>query len=243
MFKRIQAVILAAGEGKRMGLKDVNKVTVTLDGTPILLRTINNLKNAGIKNIMVVVGHKKESVTRMLDSTITSIEQTKQLGTAHAVETALKKTPLQFNLFLILNGDDSYSLNKEVLSKLINIYQKTQSRISFITTFLDNPSGIGRIIRDSEGKLQEIKEEKDATIEQKKVKEVNIGCYLIERNFLEKFLPMIKKNPITKERYIVDIVKLGIAYGYKIQDIVMKDLNWRGINTKNELEEAQRKFT
>ncbi len=242
MFKGIQAIILAAGKGERLGLKDVNKVTVPLDNMPILTRTINNLKETGIKNIMVVVGHKKESVLKLLDSTIAHVDQKKQLGTAHAVETALKKTPSSFTLFLILNGDDSYLLNKEILLKLISLHQKNKNKVSFITTFLDNPLGIGRIIRDGLGRIQAVVEEKDATAGQKKIREINIGCYLIERSFLEKFLPMIKKNPITKERYIVDIVKLGIKSGYKIQDIVIKNLNWRGINTKDELRQAQRRF-
>jgi len=233
------AIILAAGKGKRMNAKKINKVTVTVGGQPIIARTIQTLKSAGIKNTVVVVGHAKKSVIDLLDKDVSWVEQKKRIGTAHAVKVVLKSIPKDVQDLLVLYGDDSYLYTPDIFLMLYQLHQQKAASVSFLSTELANPFGLGRVLKDSQGEVMDVIEEKDATNEQKKIKEVNLGGFLFDLNFLRKNINKLQKSKVTGEYYITDIIKEAVKQKAKVMVLKLEAQKWRGINTPEELKEAQ----
>lgn len=234
------AVILAAGRGTRMNATSKNKVAYEVKGVPMITRTITILRNAGIKNIVVVVGFAKESVLSLLDSSIKTVEQKEQLGTGDAVKQALQKIPGDAKYVLAMNGDDSFLFSGELFEQLCDLHVKNNSAITFLSITVENPQGLGRVLRDKKGNVVKIVEEKDATLEQKEIKEINAACYLFDAAFLRSSINNILKSSVTGEYYIVSLVDYASKNGEKIEALHLKDFAWRGINTNEELEEAQK---
>jgi len=241
-LSNLGVIILAAGKGKRMKSKDHNKVVLRLADKPMILHTDHLLKSVGIKTIVVVVGFAKESVISLLGNKVTYAEQKKRLGTAHAVGIALKKLPGRIKHVLVLNGDDSAFYDKKTIEKLISWHFESNSVFTLLTIEKDNPYGLGRIIRSNEGKIISIVEEKDATKEQRLIKEINPACYLFKVDFLRKYIKKVEKSKVTGEYYLTSLIKLGLKNNEKIESHRMGSFVWRGVNTKDELAEAQGLF-
>ena len=242
MEKDLAAIVLAAGHGKRMKSQKVNKVTLELGGKPMILHTVELLESLGIKTVVVVVGFAKESVIALLKGRAIFTEQKERLGTAHAVSTALKELPKNISDVLVLNGDDSALYSKSVIKELIDKHLSLNASFTLLTIEKDPPFGLGRIVRDSQGKISDIVEEKDATDEQRKIREINPGCYIFKVDFLKKYLPEVEKSPVSGEYYLTSLIKIGLQNGEKIEDLPAGKLAWRGINTQSELSEAERLF-
>jgi bifunctional UDP-N-acetylglucosamine pyrophosphorylase/glucosamine-1-phosphate N-acetyltransferase len=166
-MKEIAAIILAAGRGKRMNSKKVNKVVFPLGNKQMILHTVERLNGLYINPIVVVVGFAKESVMKILDGKVIFAHQKKRLGTAHAVMCALKKLPANISTVLVLNGDDSAFYTKDLIEKLIETHSREKSALSVLTITVDNPVGLGRVIRDNNERVIGIIEEKDATGKQR----------------------------------------------------------------------------
>lgn len=241
-MNKIAGIILAAGKGKRIKSKDVNKVVLSLGGRPMILYALKLLESLKISPIIVVVGFAKKSVIDVLENRVLYVEQKKRLGTAHAVGCAIKYLPEGIKDVLILYGDDSAFYKKETIKSLMERHRKKDSSFTFLTLELDNPTGLGRVIRDDVGKVTAIVEEKDASLEQKLIKEVNPACYVFKVKFLRKYLKKIKKSRKTGEYYLTKLVDLAIENKEKIETLNGGKISWRGINTIEELNEAQRLF-
>ena len=241
--RKLGAIILAAGRGKRMNAKGMNKVTFTLANKPLVKHSIDLLEHMYISSIVVVVGFAKESVKEVLkdDKHIIFAEQTKRLGTAHAVATGFKKIPDEVTDVLVINGDDSAFYTKEVVSQLAAKHIDSQAAVTFLTVKLPNPFGLGRVVRNKEGNVVAIVEEKDATEAQRKIGEINAACYFFSTTFLKKYLKKIAKSPVTGEYYIVSLIELAAKQNEKIETIQV-EIPWRGVNTREELEEAERLY-
>lgn len=239
MKEKIGAIILAAGKGTRMESKGINKVTLPLGGKPMILHTKELLRDADVSYIVVVVGFAKESVRKLINGDVIFAEQKKRLGTGHAVYTALKELPEGIEDVLILQGDDSAFYRKETIEKLIDEHKKYNASFTFLTIEVDNPQGLGRIIRDKEDKLIGVVEEKDATEKQKKIKEINPACYMAKVSFLKNYLSKIKKSPITGEYYLTSLIDIGIKNEENIRTMRAGRIVWRGVNTKQELDDAE----
>jgi bifunctional UDP-N-acetylglucosamine pyrophosphorylase/glucosamine-1-phosphate N-acetyltransferase len=242
MSNKLGAIILAAGKGSRMNSKKINKVALHLGDKPMIMHTVELLEELNIDEIIVVVGFAKNSVTDILGDRVSIAEQSKRLGTAHAVYRAL---PLVKNSedILVLNGDDSAFYSKEVIEKLVQKHKVDDSEFTFLTIDTDNPHGLGRVVRDKEGNVEAIVEEKDATDKQRKIKEVNPGCYIFKVSFIKKYLPKVKKSPVTGEYYLTSLIDMGIHNKEKIETLKAGSIKWRGVNTKDELEEAEKLLT
>lgn len=240
--RNLGAIVLAAGKGKRMNSKSVNKVALHLADKPMIVHTISLLENAGIKEIVVVVGFAKKSVMNVLGNKVIFAEQKKRLGTAHAAECALKKMPINVQDVLVVNGDDSAFYSEKIITKLIKSHLLSNSAFTFLTIEKDNPFGLGRIVRNSKNELIAIVEEKNAGKAQRIIKEVNPGCYIFKVNFLKKYLSKIKKNKLSGEYYLTDLVDLGIKNNEKVETLKGGAIAWRGVNTKDELQEAEKLF-
>lgn len=241
-IKRIATIILAAGKGKRMNSKTVNKVVLPLHGKPMIMYTIERLEKLKINPIIIVVGFAKKSILELsyLNKSIIFAEQKKRLGTAHAVSCALKKIPHFVTDSIVLQGDDSAFYKESIIKNLIKRHFEKKADFTFLTIELDNPFGLGRILRDKKGHLIGSIEEKDATEEEKKIKEINPALYIFKIKFLQQFLKKVKKSKITGEYYLPDLIRIAIKHKKKIETVQAGKIPWRGVNTKEELEEAKK---
>jgi len=239
MGEKIAAIILAGGKGRRMQAGSVNKVTLLLADKPIILRNVHLLGKTGFSPIIIVVGHAKESVITVLkDTSVVFAEQKEQLGTADAARAGLAKLSLSTNV-LVVNGDDWAHYTSDLLKQLVKKHITQNASVTFLTTVLADATGLGRIVRDKNGNVTAIVEEKDAREDQKNIKEINVGCYIFRVDFLKEYLPEITRNETTKEYYLVDLIKIAAMHKEKIQTVLVDKLNWQGVNTKEELEKAE----
>lgn len=240
--KKLGAIILAAGKGKRMNSKSVNKVALHLADKPMIAHTVSLLEKVGIKEIVVVIGFAKKSVINALGNKVIFAEQRKRLGTGHAALCGLRKLPKNVDDVLIINGDDSAFYPQSLIKNLIKTHTLSNAAITFLTIEKDNPFSLGRIVRNSSGQVLAIIEEKDATQTQRKIKEINPGCYILKVKFLRKYLKKIEKSKITGEYYLTSIIDLGIKNNEKMETLKGGSIAWRGVNTKDELQEAEKLF-
>ena len=240
--KSLGAIILAAGKGKRMNSKTVNKVALNLADKPMILHTVHLLKKIQIKFLIVVVGFAKQSVMNLLDGGIIYAEQKKRLGTAHAVACALKKIPMEIKDVLVLNGDDSAFYDEKTIKNLVRVHFNSNASLTLLTIKKQDPFGLGRIIRNKNGKVKSIIEEKDATLIQRIINEINPGCYVFKIAFLQKYLKQVKKSNVTGEYYLTSLLDIGIKHEEKIETLRINLFPWRGVNTKDELLEAEHLF-
>ena len=239
MTAKIGAIILAAGNGSRMKSKETNKVTLHVGDKPLISHVVKRVEELHIAPIVVVVGFAKESVMDALKGDVIFAEQRKRLGTGHAALKGLQKLPKNIDHVLLAYGDE-FSYPKEKTQELIARHLTSSAALTFLTIDVENPSGLGRIVRDTQGKVTRIVEEKDTTADEKKITEVNPGCYVSTRSFLETYLPKIKKSPVTGEYYLTSIIDMAIHHNEKVETVKAGNMIWRGVNTKEELEEARK---
>lgn len=239
MKENLGAIILAAGKGSRMNSKEVNKVAMPLADKPMIVHTIELLEGINIRNIVVVVGFAKTSVMNVLGQKVLFAEQTKRLGTAHALRCGMKKITPNVENVLVLNGDDSAFYTREIIDSLIEKHTSTNASITLLTLTKPNPAGLGRIVRDSSGNVEAVVEEKDATEEVRSINEINPGCYIFKTDFLNKYLGKVKKSPVSGEYYITSLIDIAIQSGHNVETVSGGDIPWRGVNTKEELTQAE----
>jgi len=244
--RKLGGIILAAGQGKRMQIDGVNKVTLHLDNKPIIAHIVHFMKGMSISSIVVVVGHAKESVIKTLESeNVLFAEQTERLGTGHALQVGLSVLPKDVTDVFVVYGDDAVFYNTKhipIMEKLFKEQLTSNAAFTFLTIEQDNTAGLGRIVRDKNGNLLAIVEQKDATEEQLQIKEINPGCFVFSTDFLRNYLPKITPSPVTGEIYLTSLIDLAIQDGLKVQTVNGGKLAWRGVNTKEELEEAEKLF-
>ncbi|AJC49437.1 bifunctional UDP-N-acetylglucosamine diphosphorylase/glucosamine-1-phosphate N-acetyltransferase GlmU [Allofrancisella guangzhouensis] len=197
----LSVVILAAGKGSRMN-SNKPKVLQTLASKPLIQHVVESVEKLNPTNIVIVNGHLKEQIEQTLtNKNITFVHQAEQLGTGHAVLQALPY--LQDEKVLILYGDVPL-ISTEVLDNLVSTTHKHD--LGVLTAFVENPSGLGRIIRDKFGAVTGIVEEKDANDVQRQIKEINTGIYCVHKSLLQKWLPKLQSNNAQGEYYLTDIV-------------------------------------
>lgn len=245
--RTLGAIILAAGRGKRMNaVSDTNKVALALVNKPIILHIVHFMRDVLIQTVVVVVGHAKESVMEVLkDEQILFAEQTEQLGTGHAVQVALSSLPAVVTDVFVVYGDDALfytNQNLPIMKRLFNEHLASSNAFTFLTIELDDPTGLGRIVRNQDGKLRAIVEEKDATEEEKRITEINPGCFVFRADFLREYLPKVEKSPATGEYYLTSLIDLAIKNNEHVEAVRGGKLLWRGVNTPEELEVASQLY-
>lgn len=238
-MSKTAAIILAAGRGTRMNSTTQNKVMNELHGKPMLYYSIDNLNKAGFEPIITVVGFAKESIMDYFGESILYAEQTQFIGTADALACGLKSVPLETENVLSVYGDDSYLYSPKLLTTLEEKHINSNADVTILTVDIDDPTGLGRIVRE-DGKVTGIIEEKVATVEEKKIHEINTGCFIFKRHFIERYLLKIKKNPIAQEYYLTDIIEVAVEHNKKIEAVRGGKIPWRGVNRPEELEEARK---
>ena len=237
--RRVSAIILAAGKGKRMGA-DVAKVLHPLCGRPMLTYAVDAAKAVNVEKIVVIIGHQAGLVRKAFeDQGLIFVEQLEQLGTGHAVLQARDVFHGYDGTILILCGDVPM-LSPLTIRTLIEAHILEKSTVTVLTTILDDPFGYGRVVKErKENGILRIVEEKDASLDEKKIKEINTGIYCVESNFLFRAVGDIGNDNVQKEYYLTDIVGIASRRGLKTRSfITANSLEVMGINTPDDLEKA-----
>jgi len=210
---KINTLILAAGKGTRMR-SSLPKVLHPVANKPLIAHVFEMAKGLPNNTINIVVGHGAEQVKKAIEDTAVNwILQSQQLGTGHAVQQA-KGFIEDDQIVLILFGDVPL-LNVSTAKSLIE--QITDGQMALLTVNLDNPTGYGRIIRDNTGRVTKIMEEKDASEQDKLVKEVNTGVMAVKGGMLKAWLVKLENNNAQNEYYLTDIIAMAAADGIDIK--------------------------
>jgi len=231
--KNISAVILAAGRGDR--IKSTNsKVLLNVSGKPILIWTLELLTDLGIKDIIVVVGYKAESVKKIVKKygfTSKFAFQKKLLGTAKAIQLGIKKMEKKSNDLLILYGDDSSLYKSEIIVKLIKHHVNKSIKGTLLVVRSNTPTTLGGLKRDSKGRLIGVMGKKEMVINKIKQNEILCGAMCFDGRWLEKNINLIKKNPKSGEYPFPEIIKIAAKKRQFLETVVLQDQNqWNSMN-------------
>lgn len=204
---KITTIILAAGKGTRM-CSAIPKVLHKIANRPLLRHVYDMSYQLNNNAIKIVYGHGANLVRKVLaDIDVSWVEQKQQLGTGHAVQQVSDQIS-DSDIVLILYGDVPLLKLATVKGLLANVSDKT---LALLTVKLKNPTGYGRIVRDSSGKVTKIVEEKDASITEKKIVEGNTGIMAVEGNKLKKWLNQLSNHNAQGEYYLTDIIEMAVA--------------------------------
>lgn len=235
MEQDIVAVVLAAGKGTRMK-SNKSKLVHKIYGKELVKRVVETAEKSDIKDIIAVVGYKKEEVQKVLGDSVKYAYQEEMLGTGHAVLQAEEYLEGRKGKVVVLNGDVPI-IRPETIKKLIEKSIKNKEYATVLTAIYNNPTGYGRIIRDDGGNVKEIVEEKDLSEEQKSKKEINAGIYCFDIDELLKALKELKPNNAQGELYLTDVVKIMNDKGLKTGAVIVKDnTEILGVNDRMQLE-------
>lgn len=218
---KVEIILLAAGQGKRMK-RQLPKILLPLGGQPMLFHILSQLNRLKAHKMHIVVGYKEEWLRAQPLASAELVRQKERLGTAHAVAQAIKRVA-QDNLVLIIYGDVPL-VREWTLKKLIRTAQKNQA--VWCIARLENPYGYGRIVRDENGRPCRIVEEKDCTIQQRSIKEANMGVLAASADFLRKGLRRILAQPPDNaqgEYLLTDLMEFAYQGGYAIDTLMTAD--------------------
>ena len=258
-----RSIILAAGLGKRMENAEIPKVLATINDNstnsknPLIYYVLKTAFEINPEKICLIVGHKREVLIDYVENDLTKkfnflvnkndiqnkivfAIQAEQLGTGHAAFCAKNNFSDFDGNILILSGDVPL-LKSETLFSFIKNHNLQSADISVLSANAENPYGYGRIVRDLNNNFEEIIEEKDASENQKQIKEINSGVYFLDSNLLFDLLSKVENSNNQNEYYLTDIIKIGKISGKKViaQNIAQID-EIQGINTPQQLQEIEK---
>lgn len=217
----ITAVILAAGKGVRMR-SDLPKVLHRVAGRPMIQHVINASREAGADRLVAVVGYGKEEVEEALKGQeVMFAVQAEQLGTGHALMQAEHLIAKGENI-LVLAGDTPL-LTGKTLKALLTHHLANGNQATILSAQVSDPTGYGRIVRQENGELRRIVEHKDASPDEKKIKEINTGVYVFDAEKAFTALKQIKPNNAQDEYYLTDILEIMLNEGFKVEALPIGD--------------------
>src|SRR6185503_2482202 len=240
--KPLNVLVMAAGRGTRMKSNRA-KVLHELGGLPLIAHVVRAAQALNPQAILVVVGHQAEEVERAALAEVgdlaRAVLQAQQRGTGDAIESARNELENTDSLVLILSGDVPM-IKTETLRKLIDYHNNAAAACTILSVRLENPTGYGRIIRDQNDSFQKIVEQRDATEEQRLVKEINSGIYCFDAKELYRALRKVEPANDQGEYYLTDVAEIILASGGAVSVYLHNDSREvSGINTRAELAEFE----
>jgi len=238
-MQKLATVIMAAGKGTRMK-SDLPKVLHPLNGRAMIHYVIDLADKLKSEKTILVIGHKKELVEEeCADRDVRFAIQEKQLGTGHAVQMAEPELKEFDGAVLVLSGDVPL-LTETTLQKLVKSHLDNAAVCTLLTARLDDPTGYGRVIRKNDGSVARIVEHKDASEDELKIDEINVGIYIFDSKNLFKALSNVDNDNAQGEYYLPDVIEIFINEGKKISAVVAESFDeTRGINTVEQLRQAE----
>jgi UDP-N-acetylglucosamine diphosphorylase/glucosamine-1-phosphate N-acetyltransferase len=236
----VSAVILAAGMGKRMK-SDLPKVLHAVGERPMLLHVIDAVKAVGAAPIVVITGYQAERVEAVCAGTgVIFARQDQQLGTGHAVMQAEPALAALGGTVVVLNGDVP-GLRPQTIRAFIAHHDGEHAVATVLTAMLDDPTGYGRIVRDANGNLLRIVEEKDASESERAIREINSGLFCFETAELFPALKRVDRRNSQNEYYITDVIGYLAAEGKRVVAWCIDDAREvAGVNNPDELDAVRR---
>ncbi len=241
MAKKAVGVVLAAGKGKRMK-SSFSKMLHEIAGRKIVEYPVDTLKDVGVDEIIVVIGYQGEEISKVLGDRVKIVDQGEPKGTAHALLTVEPLLEDFDGNILVIHGDMPL-IREDTLKELLNFHIKEGNDFTLVTTYVkDYTLHYGRIVRDKNGDIIKIVEEKDATDEERKIFEMNPAVYCFRKEGLFEALKKIRANNAQGEFYLTDILKIYLDMGKKVGNILIEDdySEFIGINDRVNLAEAIR---
>ena len=229
-------VILAAGKGTRMKSRKP-KALHTVCGKPMLEIVVESARLAGLAPVVVVVPGDSAAIRQALGDKCLYAVQNEQLGTGHAMTQAQTTTPDCGNI-LVMAGDTPL-LRQETLAEMTRTHISTEAPITMLTSSLTEPEGLGRVVRDSDGKVVAVVEQKEADAETLDIREVNAGVYCFKTSWLWDNLPRLKPSS-TGEIFLTDLIEGAVKQGLEVASMTVDDGSEAlGVNTRVELSRAE----
>ena len=211
---QVTALILAAGEGKRMQ-SDKAKVIHELCGKAMIEWVYEAARDAGVDKCVAIVGHKAEQVREYMGDRIEYVLQEQRLGTGHAVRQAYSYYSSGEGYTLVLCGDAPL-ISSSTISNAIEYLKNGGYQAVVISADIQNPFGYGRIIRNDEGDFKKIVEHRDAGECERAVKEINSGMYVFSSKELAEVIKLLTNNNDQKEYYLTDTLEIMLSKDYKV---------------------------
>ena len=231
----MKAIILAAGEGKRMKSAKA-KVMHEILGKPIIGYIVDSVFKAGSEQVILVVGHKREQLRDYLKDRVEYVVQEEQLGTGHAARMA--SDYLQENGDVLVLYGDMPLVRPETIEIIQKLHKEENNGVTAVSVMTEAPGDFGRIIRE-DGMFSHIVEARDCTEEQKAVQEINTGIYLFKEEVLKRALELLENNNAQGEYYLTDTIEIIRKLGYKADAVRLDDIGeFLGINSRWQLAAA-----
>jgi bifunctional UDP-N-acetylglucosamine pyrophosphorylase/glucosamine-1-phosphate N-acetyltransferase len=232
----IRSIILAAGQGTRMK-SAIPKVLHPLLGRSMLQYALDAAAAVSQAQPVVVVGHGAQQIEQAFSGKARFVLQEPQLGTGHAVQQAEVLLRDEADLVLVTYADMPL-LTAETLQRVVQAQQENSGPLTMLTQLADDPRGFGRILRGPDGRVMAIVEEAQATPQQRSIRELNVGVYCFQAQWLWKALTQVPLSP-KGEYYLTDVVGIAVADGLKVEAQLLEDVEEGiGINTRAHLAEA-----
>ncbi|WP_188207365.1 bifunctional UDP-N-acetylglucosamine diphosphorylase/glucosamine-1-phosphate N-acetyltransferase GlmU [Alkalibacillus aidingensis] len=233
------AVVLAAGKGTRMKSK-LYKVLHPVCGKPMVQHVVDQLNTLELDQIITIVGHGAETVQDQLGDQTAYVVQEEQLGTGHAVRMADSYLEGKPGTTVVVCGDTPL-LTSDTLNELMEQHESVQAKVTVLTTDITDPTGYGRVIRDGQGHVEKIVEEKDASSDEKSVKEINTGTYCFDNELLFESLKQVSNDNSQGEYYLPDVLEIAKNQGEKVAAFkTPNDEETIGVNDRVALANAER---
>src|SRR5690606_16844512 len=236
---KVMSIVLAAGQGKRMKSKQY-KVLHSVGGKPMVGHVIDTVKQVNSEKIVVIVGHGAEQVMAYIGDQAQYAKQEQQLGTGHAVQQAEALLGKEEGTTIVICGDTPL-VKASTIEQMLQLHQQSGAAATILTASFDDPTGYGRIIRNADGCIERIVEQKDCTAEEAAVKEINTGTYCFDNKKLFEALSKITNNNAQGEYYLTDVISIFKNAGEIVQGYCTADLAEAiGVNDRVALAEAER---
>lgn len=231
------AIILAAGQGTRMKSK-LPKVLHPALGKPMVQWVIDCLSKANIADKIVVLGHGGEQVAKVVENQAKIAFQYEQLGTGHAVMQGAEALEADNDCVLVVCGDTPL-LRPETITTLLEQHHAEQNAVTVLTAYTNDPTGYGRIVRNG-AQIEAIVEQKDATEQEKEIREINTGTYCFDQQFLQKYLSSLTTDNAQKEYYLTDLIKIANQNRLSVGGCQLEDFEESlGVNNRVQLSQAE----
>lgn len=241
--RALAAIVLAAGKGKRMA-SSLAKVLHPLGGRPLIRYVVDTARQVGADPIVVVVGHQSDAVQATFENDSEGLLfalQVEQLGTGHAASVGDSAIKEKTGDVLILCGDVPL-IRPDTLHELVRLHRQEAAVITILTAIMENPVGYGRVLREGrqDGHVTGIREDADATEEERGIREINTGTYVFDLPYLSRSLPRLRSDNEQNEYYITDLVFQAVSEGQTVAAMPASNPEeTMGVNSRDDLARAE----